>query len=149
MNLEESLTFNKALQEENVQLKTQLSTLLKLIYGKKSERFISNESATDQMGLFTDNLPDPIEVITTEAISYERKKKKQHPGRQVIPSHIPVEVRVIEPEQDTTGMKCIGVDVTETLDYVPAKLICIQYERPKYVASDESSNAIIIADLPS
>ena len=45
-----------------------------------------------------------------ETITYVRKKTKRvnHPGRMALPSHLPVKEIVIEPEEDTTGMKCIG-----------------------------------------
>lgn len=132
-------------------LKSELSVLKKLIFGQKSERFVGAEESSDQIGLFAES-PSPMgEPQATDIATYKRKKSKPHPGRHAIPSHIPVEIKVIEPEQDTTGMKCIGKDVTQTLNYTPAKLICIQYERPKYVEIDGTSDSdnIIIADLPS
>jgi len=37
--------------------------------------------------------------------------------------HLPVREITIEPEEDTTGLKKIGEEVTETLEYTPASLI--------------------------
>jgi transposase len=59
-----------------------------------------------------------------ETITYTRSKNKRenHPGRMSLPDHLPVEEIVIEPEEDTTGMKCIGKEVTDQLELIPAKL---------------------------
>ena len=139
----------KELIEENRALKLELANLKKLIFGHKSERFTGVDQPSDQIGLFGEEPSPMVEVQATDISTYKRQRSKPHPGRNAIPSHIPVEIKVIEPEQDTSGMRCIGKDITQTLDYTPAKLICIQYERPKYVESEETSDTIIIGDLPS
>lgn len=150
MTNEELLAQNKAQAIEIAELKRELSAIKKLLFGQKSERFVSNEPPADQLSIFTENDEEIASVDpATQTITYERKKSKPHPGRNTIPDHIPVEIRVIEPEQDTAGMKCIGKDITRALDYRPAKLICIQYERPKYVATTGESSKIIEASLPS
>ena len=66
--------------------------------------------------------------------------------RQVLPSHLPREVIVIEPDRDVSGLKKIGEEVTETLDYRPAKLVVIRRVRPKYV--DPREDEVIIGALP-
>ncbi len=130
-------------------LKSQLATLQKLVFGQKSERFVADETPVEQIGLFTDSAPVIVEPQAVDIITYGRKKPKPHPGRHRLPDHLPVELRIIEPEEDTTGMKCIGKDITETLDYHPAKLIRIRYERPKYVKTDDADEQIIIGKLPN
>ena len=54
---------------------------------------------------------------------------------------------MIEPEMDRSGLKKIGEQISETLDYRPAKLIVIQRVRPKYV--DPVTEKHFIAQLPA
>jgi transposase len=71
-------------------------------------------------------------------LEYERKKvKKEHPGRMPLPSHLPVNEIVLEPLEDTTNMICIGKEVTEELDYTPAKLHINRYIRNKYITNED------------
>jgi transposase len=67
----------------------------------------------------------------------------------VLPSHLPREVLVIEPEVDTKGLKIIGEEVTETLDYRPARLVVIKRVRPKYVDPNNEDAGVVIAGLPT
>lgn len=150
MSIEETRALNQELKAENSRLRTENNTLKKLIFGKKSERFASTGPPPEQLAIFTEESEAPTEdTAATEKIAYERKKPKPHPGRNAIPDHLPVEVRIIEPEEDTRGLKCIGRDITRTLDYTPAQLVCIQYERPKYVKDDVASSKVIQASMPS
>ena len=122
------------------------SELHRMVYGSKRERFISNDFP-EQLKLEFE--PKSIEIEQaveaereTIKITYERKKgKKAHPGRLALPSHLPVVETIIEPVEDTTGMVCIGREVTDELDYTPAKLHINRTIRPKYIAKeDEQGN---------
>jgi transposase len=138
----------EALWEENQLLKQELAQLKKLIFGSKSERFVPTPINVNQISLFEDQeveIVDPIEEEKT--ITYERKVSKKHEGRNEIPSHLPVEEYIIEPQEDTTGLVKIGEEVTETLEYTPASLIKKITRRPKYAHPD--GNGILIGALPS
>ncbi|MCB9352704.1 MAG: IS66 family transposase, partial [Lewinellaceae bacterium] len=50
------------------------------------------------------------------------KKDNAHKGRQPIPAHLPRVTEVLEPQEDTSGMKRIGEDITEVLEYEPGKV---------------------------
>lgn len=139
---------NSELKTEVSELKKERERLLKLIFGAKSERFVS-ETHPEQLSLFADeeDLQEEQDEETIE-VSYERKKNgKKHPGRNVIPEHLPVEEVVIEPEEDVSGMKRIGEEITETLKYTPASLIKIRTIRPKYARPN--GNGVVIGELPS
>ena len=89
-----------------------------------------------------------------ETITYVRKKSKRtnHPGRMALPAHLPVKEIVIEPEEDTTEMKCIGKEVTDQLELVPAKLFIKRYIRPKYIKPENAETLEhkgVIANLPT
>jgi len=129
-------------EEQVSQLKHELAQLKRLIFGARSERFVP-ESNEEQLTLFeeapVETAPEP-EVVQT----HTRKRK---PVRQALPDHLPREVIVIEPAVDRSALRKIGEEVTETLDYRPARLIVIRRVRPKYV--NPKTDEIIIAQLPA
>ncbi len=172
MSVEELIEANKQLQKQNTTLKSQtlslksqkqslaseleqtqfqLAQLKRMLFGAKRERFIPQDE--NQLSLPFDTEPQADPEKEQETITYVRKKQKRenHPGRLALPSHLPVEEIIIEPKEDTTGMKCIGQEVTDQLELVPAKLFIKRYIRPKYIKSqdEESLNFKgVIADLP-
>jgi transposase len=133
--------------EQISSLKHELAQLKKLIFGIKSEKFISN-SDMDQLSLFQNGDVDlPHTELNKEKIAYTRNKtSKKHQGRNELPDHLPVQEIVIEPEEDTTGMIKIGEEVTETLEYTPASLVKKRTIRPKYAKPD--GEGVVIAKLP-
>jgi len=126
--------------------KFQIEQLRRMIFGSKRERF---ESAIDSHQLAFEFEPKALEIA--EAVKLEReqirvsylrqKPKKEHPGRMALPSHLPVVEILIEPSEDTTDMVRIGQEITEELDYTPAKLHINRTLRPKYITKeDEKGN---------
>ena len=143
---------NLSLETKFNQLKFQLDQIKRMLFGAKRERYIPNQDK-NQLSLPFDVEPETEPEKEQETITYVRQKKKRenHPGRLALPSHLPVEEIIIEPKEDTTGMKCIGKEITEQLELVPAKLFIKRYIRPKYMKAqdDESLNFKgIIGDLP-
>jgi transposase len=134
--------------------KFKYAQLQRMIFGSKRERFIATTSP-EQLKLEFEPKSNEIEQAVEaerEAIrvAYERKKvKKAHPGRLALPEHLPVVETIIEPTEDTTGMVCIGHEVTDELDYTPAKLHINRIIRPKYITQeDEKGNQKqVIAEL--
>jgi len=134
------------------QMQFQIDQMNRLLYGAKRERFIS-ESDEDQLSLPFEVPQEESLESEQEVITYvrEKKKRKEHPGRLALPSHLPVEEIILEPEEDTSNMKCIGKEVTDQLELVPAKLYIKRFIRPKYIAvTDESQGEHkgVIAELP-
>ncbi len=133
-------------------LKYQLEDVKRQLFGVKRERFISNQ-CVNQLTLPFD-IPETKEEVQVveEKIEYTRKKKKraQHPGRAAFPSHLPVEETIIEPEGDTEGLKCIGKEITEKLEYIPSKFYINRIIRLKYVKhnADETKSKVLIGLLP-
>jgi transposase len=115
----------KTLQEENAHIKFQLNQLRRLAYGSKRERFVSNKEDEKQPALPFEVEPETEPEKELGAATYVRKKskRKNHPGRLELPKHLPVEEITIEPKEDTTGLKCIGKEVTDQLEMVPAKTV--------------------------
>jgi len=141
------------LESEKQHLQFRIDQLNRLLFGAKRERFISNEQIEGQMELPFEVEEKPVDEEKVEQITYTRKKQRRqnHPGRMALPDHLPVEEIILEPEQDTTGLKCIGKEVTDKLELVPARLFIKRYIRPKYIKDKDDQSLDckgIIADLP-
>ena len=130
-------------------LRHELNQLKRLILGSKQERFVPTQQP-EQLSLeLGEQVPAQSAVETTETITYQRRKKA-HPGRTALPDNIPTEEIIIEPEADTTRMKLIGQEVTETVDYRPGVLLKRRYIRPKYARVEQMDGQlnVIIGELP-
>ena len=145
--LEELKNSNLELRQKNELLHQELSELKRLIFGAKSERFIS-ETLPGQLSLEleAEKNEDRAKEAEVETITYKRKKKN-HPNRQPLPDHLPRTQVIIEPEEDTSEMKLIGQEVTEILAKQPSRLFVIQFIRNKYAKKDGSG--IVIGKMPS
>jgi len=154
-----SLEEYQRLQQDYLLLKHQFEQLRRLIFGTKSERFVS-DSPPGQLSLNLDVAQEEPTPDTTEKISYERKKNRPinitpH-GRLPIDASLPRRRFEIEPEQDVSGMTRIGEEITEELDYRPGRFWVNQYVRPKYAVPQAQADAgiaeqpgIVIAPMPS
>ena len=128
--------------------------LRRMIYGSKRERFVQTIN-TCQLSLeFEPKAAEIDQTVKAERelirLAYERKKpKKKHQGRLTLPSHLPVVETIIEPIEDTANMVCIGKEITEELDYTPAKLHINRIIRPKYITheDDNCNQKQVIAEL--
>ena len=133
-------------------LKFQIAQLKRMIFGSKRERFEGNtnpEQLTLSFEIEDSEIEEAIET-DKQQVSYERKKaSKPHPGREALPSHLPVVEIIIEPTEDVSEMTCIGNEITEELEYTPAKLHVNRYIRPKYITKEDEKGAQkqIIAEL--
>lgn len=143
----EKLLFrNEKLLSENEYLKQQLNELKRLIFGSKSERFIPTDDS--QLSLFDIEKQQAQEQI--QEISYSRKKakkEKQKAIRTQIPAHLPRVEEVIEPENIEEGSKKIGEEITEILEYNPAKVFVRKIVRPKY--AKPNNEGVVVAELPT
>lgn len=152
MNPEQLLEAAKKLEAKVDQLQFQVDQMRRLLFGAKRERFIATKDE-NQMQLPFDVPEEKAPEKQQEVITYTREKTKRvnHPGRLPLPGHLPVEEIIIKPKEDTTGMKCIGKEVTDQLELIPAKLFIKRYIRPKYIKSEDKESLThkgIIADLP-
>ncbi|MCY7421340.1 MAG: IS66 family transposase zinc-finger binding domain-containing protein [Chitinophagaceae bacterium] len=66
-----------------------------------------------------------------------------------LPEHLRREIIILQPDTDVTGLKKIGEEVTEILDFIPGELYVKQYIRPKYVVPvNDTDNTVITVSLP-
>jgi transposase len=87
-------------------------------------------------------------VPLKQTVHYERLVRQvvKKASRQLFPAHLPRVEVVIKPQEDVSGMRKIGVEITEELDLKPASLFVRRYIRPRYVSSQETFH---IAPLPT
>lgn len=137
----------------------QLGQLKKMIFGSKHERFVPTDETKSNPQLTLDlNAETIAQCKITEATKIEyirtktqvtENKPKAHPGRMKLPEHLRRDTIILQPDTNVTGLKKIGEEVTEVLDYIAGELYVKQYIRPKYVQPvDETNNTVITASLP-
>jgi transposase len=134
---------------EGVKKGWQVEELQRMIFGRRSERFISIEpdkSSTTQLTLGSDFTsaqeviqPD-AEIITVvppaqeKAVATSRKQKRHvpHAGKKDIPGHLPREEHYHQPVGDISGWRKTGERISERYDYRPGQLIVIRDICPVY-----------------
>lgn len=130
---------------EILYLKQQVAQLKRMLFGQKRERFEGDPN--QQM------LPFEVDEVQKEQqqeqieekIEYTRKRPN-HKGRAKLPEHLPVEEVEIYPEGDLTDMVHIGDEITEELEYEPAKFYIKRYIRHKY--AHKNGEGVMIGELP-
>lgn len=155
-SIQNVISVNKALQSENEFLKSELrslkneiSELKRMIFGQKSERYVS---ADNQLALSNDwgGTEDENKFDDHQTIVYDRKNpKKRVSGREAIPEHIPRKVTLLEPDVDTSDMEKISEKITEQLEYKPPEFYVTQFVRPVYADKSTGVRKIHCAELPS
>jgi transposase len=140
----------KLLSDENTWLREQLFELKRSKFGKKSERWESQEqgclfneaeveSKKPEGDETEDKTGDGVDgeaaaAPQTPVAGHTRKRGKRKPlpenlPREVVKIELPLEQQVAE---DGTQLKVIGWEVSEKLKYEPSKMSVVQYQRAKY-----------------
>lgn len=137
----------------------ELAVLKRMVFGSKSERFIpADESKINQQLILELDAETIAQCRITDATTFTvtrtkteviRNTPKAHPGRMALPEHLRREITILQPDTDVTGMKKIGEEISEVLDYIPGELFVKQYIRPKYVVPvNNTDSTVITASLP-
>ena len=134
-------------------LQQQLVQLQKMIFGSRHERFVPVQANTPQLALDIEaEQSASCSVVETKRISYTRTnvtvepKPISHPGRMKLPEHLRREEINIEPSEDITGLRKMGEEITEVLEWEPGELFVKKYVRNKY--SGQNSEGVLIGKLP-
>lgn len=130
--LEEQVEQNKKLQEELSQLRHQLATLQIMLFGQKSEkkRNLSKEPPIEHTAQENKLRATPSQPVQESENKSGRRSLPIHLEREKIKHDIPEEERVCPNCQ--IYLHCIGKEVTEQLDFIPARLIVKEHIRYKY-----------------
>ena len=147
------------LEVKYISLQHELEKLKKLVFGSRHERFVAVDENKVNLQLSLDLDAETIaqcKLTGAEKIAYIRtktevtdNKPKVHPGRLGLPENLRRETTILQPDADISGLKKIGDEITEILDFIPGELFVKQYIRPKYIQPvSEISNTVITASLP-
>jgi transposase len=127
-----------SLQQQNDHLQEMVRLLQNEIFGRKSEARPTIDH--NQLQLFTPpEEPEPVKPDETIEIKGHARKKR---GRKPLPADLPrVDVLHDIPEEEKqcacgTQLSRIGEDISEKLDYIPAKIQVIRHIRPKYACKE-------------
>jgi transposase len=150
----QAATDYKALSEQQeltiIQLRHELEQLKKMIFVARSERFEPADASVSQqlpLGLTAEKQQATQvaqQIAYTRIINDPASIQVSRPVRMPLPAHLERKEIILEPEQ-TEGLRRIGEDVTEELEYEPGKLFVNRYVRPKYVNADNTG--ILIASM--
>jgi transposase len=124
------------LQADNELLRLRIQQLLDDLYGKKSEKIPSEDLPVADEAIVTPE-EEAIIVEAEEAIkvpAYMRIKPKRKPLPEYLPRETLVHDLPLDKQVCSCGhqLHCIGEEISEKLDYVPAKVKVIQNIRKKY-----------------
>jgi transposase len=146
--------------DKEAALSAEVAMLRKMIFGVKTERFIPSPGTTPaELQLALDLSAETVaqcRITSTTNVEYVRTRveiipaaPRVHPGRMKLPEHLRRQVILLKPDSDVNGLRKIGEDVTEILDYIPAELYVKQYIRPKYALPlIEGGSTVLAAALP-
>jgi transposase len=148
---------NAALRAEIKLLREKVDLLVRRIFGKSSEQLDDGQLTLLLQG-GDGAKKDPASSANPGVLEAEIEKRgKDSPKTQPrkerearVPEHLPAVDEIIEPEEvsaEPQAWRRIGEEVTEQLDYQPARFLRRRIIRRKYVKRDEPHKAPIIAPL--
>ena len=150
---------NARLEAENKLLRARIDKLVRRIFGKSSEKISPGQ--LELLLQFPDDAApgkssaSPCHAAgadTWEAPPADRSTPRPTaPRRPRLPEHLPVVETVIEPDEVKAApaqWRRIGEEVSEQLDYEPARFLRRRTVRPKYVRRGNSELPPVIAPLP-
>ena len=117
-------------------LHQQLATLRRMHFGATSEKLVAQAELFVQVA----SLPLPPDDKIT--VTYERKRR----GRPALPKDLPrerVDYDLSDSEKaEFDQLERIGEEVSETLEYTPAKLTVIEHVRAKYACRKHGESTV-------
>jgi len=142
---------------ENFDLQCQLDWLKRQMFGRKSETMDPNQRL-----LFEDlfeklqqqlNQQPVSELTPTPPASAPKVPSSNRPsrrnGRVPLPADLPRVTEYIDPDPRLiANMRCIGEDITEILEYIPAGFYVRQIIRRKYAPSG-GLDSVVMGPLPA
>ena len=137
------------LEKENALLREKIDALARRLFGVKSEKL-----DPAQLLLLLQGLDEPGKAPEPVGAEAPRRSQVPSPPRSRaprLPEHLPVIEEVIEPEPVKAARqdwRRIGEEVTEKLDYEPARFLRRRTVRPKYVRRGLLDAVPVIAPLP-
>ena len=143
--LEECRAALAASQRENELLRQKIDVLVRRVFGSSSEKLDRAQLELLEM---------PPEVVEELPPQLEKQLRLPLPRRARaprLPENLPVVEEVIDPQpvkEQPQAWRCIGQEVSEQLDYEPARFLRRRTIRRKYVHRTRREQAPLVAALP-
>ncbi|SKB09460.1 Transposase [Prosthecobacter debontii] len=148
---------NEAQRLEIKLLREKIDLLVRRVFGRSSEAMddaqlmllLQGDDGAKKDPASSAN-PGVLEAELEKQAESAKPQKRRKEREARIPEHLPVIEEVIEPEPVKAApeaWRCMGEEVTEQLDYEPAKFLRRRIIRPKYVKREEPHQPPIIAPL--
>jgi transposase len=139
----------------NEKLQHQLEQLLRQRYGPKGERIDPAQLLLFAREILAQAEPTPAPPPTPAPTPAPIAPKKNGHGRKPLPASLPRQqvLHDVPPEQrtcpDCGGERtCIGQDIREQLEFIPASLVVLEHIRPKYACRACEAHVVIAERLP-
>jgi len=145
-----------AVEARNLRLEALVAAFKQALFGRKSERL-----DPDQFDLALEDIESGIATLHAEEDAEDRAAKRplkvqagkaRAANRGSLPKHLPRLEEVIEPANLVCacggGLHCIGEDISERLDIVPAQVRVLVTRRPKY-ACRACTDGVVQAPAPA
>jgi transposase len=151
--LEENRALKTALEnerKENALLRQKVDLLIRKVFGASSEKL--DPSQLDLFLLQAENAPGKAPASSAlEEADPQRSRHRPAPKEKHLPDDLPVIEEVLDPEEvkeAPEAWRCIGAEISEQLDYEPARFLKRRLVRRKYVSKTSPEDAPVIAGLP-
>lgn len=142
---------NTTLQQRILLLEEALKLACQQRFGKKSETL-----AGMQRSLFEEDMDADIAAVEAQLdtlLPAGEKVAPERPARKPLPTHLPRVTKTIEPASTENCPDCQGVlrhirdEVSEKLEYIPARVVVNRYVRPQY--SCTCCQRVVSGDMPA
>ena len=134
-------------RRENALLRQKIDWLVRRVFGASSEAV--DRTQLELLLQLPHAQPPQSEPAPDLQLRLPLRSRRQHAPR--LPENLPVVEEVIEPEPvkaQPEAWRCIGQEVSEQLDYEPARFLRRRTIRKKYVHRADRDQAPVIAPLP-
>jgi len=143
------------LKDEIRVLKEQLEWFKRQVFGKRSERIVSNLNPQQLMFEGFENLASKEEEKKTVASHTRNKPNRNGQDKITLPEDLPVKTTILDIKEEhkvcqETGQALvqIGVEVSHKLAHEPGSYYIKEIIRPKYAHPQKEEAGILTADLP-
>lgn len=137
-------------------LREKIDSLVRRVFGRSSEQ--ADEAQMELEGLLGKGpAPAPGQTVAAGETGFPcSEEQRQEPdgrrprARKPLPEHLPVEEEIVVPlevQAAPEDYRCIGEEVTERLDYRPARYLRLRTVRRKYVWLKDSARPPVVAPV--
>jgi transposase len=138
------------LEAENALLRRKVDLLVRKIFGVSSEKL--DPSQLDLFLLNAEDTPGKPEASSLAEEAEAQPSRRRTPQREERwPEDLPVVEQIVDPDEvqaEPEQWRCIGQEVSEQLDYEPARFLRRRLIRRKYISRTNRDTAPVIAELP-